>query len=102
LIDPDARLRALHGARWRIALLLTASMIAVYFGFIALIAFNRPLLARLVTPGLSVGIVLGALVIVISWLLTLVYVRWANSHYDVELRALHREAEDRAASPEAQ
>jgi uncharacterized membrane protein (DUF485 family) len=45
-------------------------------------------LARLLAPGLSLGIVLGALVIVLSWLLTWVYVRWANDHYDVRLAKL--------------
>jgi uncharacterized membrane protein (DUF485 family) len=80
------RLRTLARARSRIAVTLTLAMIAVYFGFIALVAFDKPLLARLVTPGLSLGILLGALVIVASWLLTFVYVRWANTHYDAELR----------------
>jgi uncharacterized membrane protein (DUF485 family) len=51
-------------------------------------AFARPTLARLVAPGLSLGILLGALVIVVSWALTWTYVRWANRHYDVELDRL--------------
>jgi uncharacterized membrane protein (DUF485 family) len=63
-------------------------MIVIYFGFIALIAYDRPVLAKLVAPGLTLGILLGALVIVVSWLLTYGYVRWANDHYDVALRAL--------------
>lgn len=88
----EVRLRALHAARWRIALALTVAMIVIYFGFIALIAYNREFLARRIVPGLSIGIVLGALVIVASWLLTLIYVRWANNHYDVELRALQGDA----------
>jgi uncharacterized membrane protein (DUF485 family) len=88
MTDRDMELRALGAARWRVALTLTAAMIALYFGFIALIAFAKPLLGRLVAPGLSVGIVLGALVIVCSWLLTWVYVRWANDHYDVRLKGL--------------
>ena len=33
---------------------------------------------------------LGAAVIVISWLLTLVYVRWMNRHYDATLARLRR------------
>ena len=82
------RLRLLAAARWRVASLLTVAMIAVYFGFIALIAYDKPLMGRLVTPGLSLGILLGALVIVASWLLTWVYVRWANRTYDVELRKI--------------
>ena len=75
----------------RLAATLTAAMIVTYFGFIALIAYNRPFLATTVVPGLTLGILLGALVIIVSWLLTWVYVRWANSRYDVELRNL-REA----------
>ena len=86
--DADARLRALAAARTRVATLLTAAMIALYFGFILLIAFGRDILARRVMPGLSLGILLGALVIVASWLLTWVYVRWANRHYDPALRAI--------------
>ena len=88
--DRDARLRALGAARWRRALALTAAMIALYFGFIALIAFNKPLMGTLIAPGLSVGIALGALVIVVSWLLTYSYVRWANAYYDVELQRLRQ------------
>ena len=80
------RLRALTRARSRIAGALTAAMILMYFGFIGLIAFDKQLLARKLTDGLSLGILLGALVIVISWLLTWFYVRWANTHYDTELR----------------
>ena len=69
----------------RIALSLTATMIALYFGFILLIAYDKAFLGRKILPGLSIGIVLGALVIVGSWTLTWIYVRWANTHYDAEL-----------------
>lgn len=86
----DAELRALGAARWRIALSLTVAMIVLYFGFISLIAFAKPVLARLLAPGLSLGIVLGALVIVVSWLLTWVYVRWTNKHYDARLEQLRK------------
>jgi uncharacterized membrane protein (DUF485 family) len=85
------RLRKLHRARWRIGLSLTGAMILIYFGFIALVAFGRPVLAIRVIPGLSLGILLGALVIVASWVLTWVYVRWANSYYDPQVRALSQE-----------
>ena len=88
--SPDEQLRALAAQRWRIALTLTAVMIVMYFGFIALIAYDRPLLATLLAPGLTLGILLGALVIVVSWLLTYGYVRWANTRYDVALRELQK------------
>jgi uncharacterized membrane protein (DUF485 family) len=88
--EPDDPVRALSRARWKVAILLTGVMIAMYFGFIALIAFDKPLLARRITPGLSLGIVLGVCVIVVSWLLTWVYVYWANAHYDARVEALRR------------
>jgi uncharacterized membrane protein (DUF485 family) len=86
--DPHGKLALLAAARARIVTRLSAAMLVLYFGFILLIAFQKPLLGRLVAPGLSLGILLGALVIVASWGLTYVYVRWANRHYDVELEKL--------------
>ena len=86
--EVESKLRLLDQARWRMALALTSGMVLVYFGFIALVAFGRSLLAIQVIPGLSLGILLGALVIVASWVLTWVYVRWANSVYDPAVRAL--------------
>ena len=69
---------------------MTIVMMAAYFGFILLVAFNKPLLGTLVAPGLSLGMLLGALVIVVAWVLTWIYVRWANTHYDAALRGLRR------------
>lgn len=91
--DSATRIRQLARRRWRVAIALTIAMVVLYFGFIALIAFNKPLLAYKVTEGLSLGILLGALVIVASWLLTWFYVRWANTHYDTALASIGR-AED--------
>ena len=88
--DSHDEVRVLARARWRIAILLTGVMIAVYFGFIALIAFNKPLLATRVASGLTLGILLGVCVIVASWLLTWVYVWWANAHYDARVEALRQ------------
>ena len=82
------RLATVAEARWRVAIALTVAMIALYFGFILLIAYAPALLSRRLLPGLSLGILLGALVIVASWVLTWVYVRWANSHYDSALAKL--------------
>ena len=82
---------ALSAARWRIAILLTAAMMVFYFGFILLVAFAKPLLARELTPGLSLGILLGTLVILASWVLIWFYSRWANSHYDQAVARLRAE-----------
>lgn len=86
--EHEAELRALAGARRRLALLLTATMVLIYFGFLGLIAWQKPLLGHLVMPGLSLGILLGALVIVSCWVLTWIYVRWANTRYDPEIERL--------------
>jgi uncharacterized membrane protein (DUF485 family) len=83
-------LRALDAARWRIAIALTAAMMAIYFGFILLIAYDKPLLGSLMAPGLSVGILLGALVIFAAWVLIWIYVHWANRHYDAAVDAIRR------------
>ena len=88
--DRETRLTALGTARWRVAGTLTAAVMLLYFGFIALIAYDRALLARPVGRGLTLGIVLGAAVIVASWLLTWVYVWWANAHYDSAVGAIER------------
>ena len=83
-------LEAVSAARWRVAISLTVAMMAVYFGFILPVAFDKPLLGRVIAPGLSLGMLLGVLVIVAAWILTWVYVRWANTHYDSRLSGLKR------------
>lgn len=90
MADAEAELRALSGARRRVALWLTAAMVVIYFGFLGLIAWQKPLLGTLVRPGLSLGILLGALVIVSCWVLTWLYVRWTNTRYDPEIARLRR------------
>jgi uncharacterized membrane protein (DUF485 family) len=87
---PQSQLRKIDAARWRVAVTLTAAMVVLYFGFILLVAYRRALLGVQVVPGLTLGILLGALVIVISWILTWVYVRWAATHYDPRVEALSR------------
>ena len=87
-MNPAEQLKALDDARWRIAILLTAAMMVLYFGFILLVAYAKPLMAFVVVPGLSLGILLGAMVIIAAWVLIWIYVRWANTHYDAAIVAL--------------
>lgn len=86
--DQKNDLSDLAEAQWRLALRLTAAMMAVYFGFILLVAFAKPLLGRILVPGLSLGTLLGALTIVSAWFFIWIYVRWANDHYDRAVRNL--------------
>ncbi|MCE9522096.1 MAG: DUF485 domain-containing protein [Alphaproteobacteria bacterium] len=85
----DQKIRALALARWRVALALSAVVFALYFGFIFAVAFAKGAMAVEVVPGLSWGILAGALVIVGAWLTTWIYVAWANSHFDARLSELH-------------
>ncbi len=57
---------------------LSGIMLIIYFGFIILVGYRQPLMGQQIVPGLSWGILLGALVIVAAWVLTLVYVRSFN------------------------
>jgi uncharacterized membrane protein (DUF485 family) len=92
--DAEDRLALLAAARWRLAVLLTTTMTVVYVAFILLIAFNKPLLGRVLVPGLSLGILLGVLVIVVAWAIIVFYVGWANRHYDAAVAAV-RSAQQR-------
>ena len=88
----SSMLQRLDRARWRIVVALTGAMVVLYFGFLALVAYGRTILAIRVLPGLTLGILLGAIVILTSWLLTWLYVWWANRHYDPQVDALNRGA----------
>ncbi|MBI2506017.1 MAG: DUF485 domain-containing protein [Candidatus Latescibacteria bacterium] len=90
MIDPTAAqaLEELAARRWRVALTLTLAMLAIYFGFILLIAFDKELMGQLLGEGLSLGILFGALVIVSAWVLTGIYIWWANTYYDPRIREL--------------
>ena len=89
--DTTVHLTRVAAARWRLALLLTSIMTLTYVGFILLIAFNKPLLGTILMPGLSLGILLGVLLIITAWALILIYVRWTNTHYDSRVAAVRRE-----------
>ena len=86
---PVDELLALAARRNRIAAALTAVMVVAYFGFILVVAFAKPTAGHLLAGGrLSVGIVMGAAVIVLAPALTALYVRWANRHHDGAVRRL--------------
>jgi len=80
--------RHLVRRRWQISLALTAVLFVVYYGYIILIATNRALLSRRIGAATTVGIPIGAAVIVLAWILTAAYVVWANRRYDVEVARL--------------
>lgn len=88
----DPRYRRLVRRRGRFAWALTIVMLAAYFGYILLIAFDKAALARPIGGGVtSIGIPAGVGIILFAILLTALYVRRANREYDPLIRALKDE-----------
>lgn len=83
-IENSARFKLLVHKRQRFALILTLIMLILYVGFILLIAFAPGWLGTPLHEGTNVtrGIPLGVGLIVISFLLTGVYVWRANGEFD--------------------
>lgn len=83
----SAEFRTLVSRRWTVSVLLLACLFVLYYGYILLIAFDKPFLARKIGEYTTLGIPLGVGVIVGSWILTAIYVVWANGH-DAEVARL--------------
>ncbi len=74
--------------------IMTMLMMVVYFGYILLIAFNKPFLAQKLYPGgvISVGIPMGIGVLVFTIIITWIYVRRANTEFDATKDEIVKEA----------
>ena len=82
-IEANPKYHELKRKRTRFGWLLTAMMMLAYYGYIALIAFDKPFLATPLGAGVtSLGIPIGMGVIVFTVLITAIYVRRANGEYD--------------------
>ena len=74
---------ALKAKRTRFGWTLAVMMLVVYYGFILLVAFNKPFLAQRLGEGvMTVGMPIGLGVILFTVLITVIYVRRANAEYD--------------------
>lgn len=69
---------------------LTVLELVLYFGFIALIAFNKPYLAQKLNAATktTIGIPIAVGAILGSWVLTGIYIYWANTKYDGMVKKL--------------
>ena len=77
--------------RTRFGIWLTVAMLVVYYGFILLVAFDKPLLASRIGEGVTtLGMPIGLGVIVFTVVITAIYVRRANSEFDRLSDAIHR------------
>ncbi len=88
----DPKFQELVRARSRFAWTLSAVMLAIYLGFIFLVAFAPGFLALKIGGGVtSLGILVGLAVILSAFLLTGIYVQRANGRFDALSRDLTKE-----------
>jgi uncharacterized membrane protein (DUF485 family) len=80
--------RRIVARRWEISIGLTVALFVIYYGYILLIAVDKSFMATKIGEVTTLGIPLGVAVIVLSWILTAVYVSWANREYDREVKRL--------------
>ncbi|MFB9863924.1 DUF485 domain-containing protein [Rufibacter immobilis] len=80
LESPD--FKKLVKQRWSVSLVLTFTMLLVYFGFLLTVAFNKQALATKIGDYTTLAIPVGLGIILFAWVLTGIYVFWANSRYD--------------------
>ena len=79
----DPRYQELKARRTRFGWGLTLAMMVVYYGFILLVAFDKPFLATRLGAGVTtIGMPIGFAVIVFTVVITGLYVRRANGEYD--------------------
>ena len=69
---------------WTLAIIT----LVIYYGYIALVAFAPNVIATPVAGAITIGIILGAAIIVASIVLTGIYVGRANGHYDDLTKAI--------------
>jgi len=83
-VEANPKYHKLVSMRSRYSIIMTICIMVVYYGYILLIAFNKEWLGTKLGAGLttSVGIPLGVGVIVITIILTNIYVRRANTEFD--------------------
>ncbi len=87
----DPEFQELARQKNKISLVLTIAELVLYFGFIGLIAYNKPFLAqKLSGSATTIGIPIAVGVIVLSWVLTGIYIFWANSVYDEKVKRIKK------------
>lgn len=92
-IQRNPKYQHLKRTRGRYGWTLAILMLIVYYGYIALIAFDKEFLARPLGTGVTtIGIPIGMAVIVFSIVITGLYVRRANGEFDRLTREIIEDA----------
>ena len=80
--------RTLVSRRWWVSAVLLVLLFVCYYGFILLVSGNRALVTRRIGEVTTLAIPLGVAAILVAWVLTAIYVSWANRSYDPEVDRL--------------
>jgi len=82
-IQANPKYQELRSKRSAFGWWLTLLMMVVYYGYIALIAWNKPFLSQPIGAGVTtIGVPIGMGVIIFTIVITGIYVRRANSEFD--------------------
>jgi len=90
-IVTSERFKQLVRKRWTISAILTFLLFICYYGFILIIGYGKEFLSQKVGVYTNWGIIFGILTIIIAWVLTAIYVLWANNVYDKEVESIKAE-----------
>lgn len=92
-VKNNPKYHELISKRSRFAWILSILVCVIYYGFILVIAFNRELLGMPISEGsvTTIGIPIGVLVILSSFMLTGIYVWRANTTFDELTKQIKQE-----------
>jgi uncharacterized membrane protein (DUF485 family) len=84
--SPD--FKSIVARRWTVSAVLLVLLFVVYYGYILLIPYAPEFMRAKIGEVTTTAIPLGVGVIVVAFILTAVYVVWANTIYDPEVDRL--------------
>ncbi len=74
--------------RWSVSMTLLVLLFVTYYGYILLIPYAPDFMKQKIGEVTTMAIPIGVAVIIIAFVLTAIYVVWANTTYDPEVNRL--------------
>ena len=94
-IKSNPKYNELVSKRSSFALVLSLFVLVMFYGYVLVIAFNKELLATKIGDGvMTLAYPVGAAIIVISFITTLIYVSKANSEFEELETAIKNDVKD--------
>jgi uncharacterized membrane protein (DUF485 family) len=92
-ITESEAFKHLVSLRWKVSLVLLTLLFIGYYGYILLVATQKTFVSTKIGEVTTLAIPLGLAAIVLAWVLTAIYVAWANKSFDPEVERLKGELE---------